>query len=1041
MNKFFIKAKSDYFIIAVILSLVSGAIVIACVFLNSGVFPFSPVKFSVFKPALGVTVENPFGVAYGEGSEYLSGFMADIRDLGVNRTKVCFYWNDLEPTPGNYAFYDSTSPVYKYLTQLTSTDNALMCIFSSSDWCSDYDNHPEAIKGAPMRQCPTTQPNCEAQTCKDYYFKNFIQKLTQEVQSKANGGIKYWQLDTEPASSRHYPKDHAADYGAAYQVFHNTVKSVLPSAIMAGVSHNGGFTALGQPSGNEAVNWDSGTGEYIGFFDYVLKYGKDYYDKLDIRLYKDRYDVKTRVDWFKQRMQSYGYDKPIISVEYGGPDSNELYDEEGKNIYQKTLDAAREYSGCSESDLKCVQDWVQNPANSGYIDPKMQIFLQYASQDQNDKRNRMHCHDITQREILILNAGVKELWRWNLRSDIVSVVFGKMRLMDDTHTLALNPQYTCYQRMVGKLGNVLSVEKITHSDSSIYFFKITKSGTSDPIYVAWHRDAGKDPYDAEAAIPVDTSLNIGLNNVKITKINDTTGAEETEIKSSPGGILSTNIGDNPLYIENNPDTIPPVRSNGSPSGTFPVGTTQTTLSLTTNENATCRYSTTANTSYSSMTNIFLTTGGTSHSTTISGLQNGQTYHYYVRCQDSAGNTNTDDFQITFSVATPADTTPPIISSISASSITYNSVTITWTTNEPSDSQVEYGLSASYGSQTTLDTSMLTAHSVLLSGLSFSTTYHYRIKSKDAAGNLATSGDYTFTTSVAPTLTVSLSANPSSGIAPLSGIDLTATVSGDVAGNINYIFYCDRSDIGSNITTPYAGKYDNISQTTYTASDICSYSQAGINTAKVIAERGGYQTETRISIIVSSSGQLPYPNGSVVKTATSEKIYFIVNNQKRWLVNPQVFISYGFVLGSQLTISQTDLDRYPTGPDITEPSLPEGSLIRAKGDFKVWIIKPPYKRHIFNPAIFNMYQHFSWASIKDVESDIVSSYITSDLYRADGDYHVYSLEEIDEAQGKAIKHHLNLAAEQFTAKGYSWNQIFIVNTQERDYYQTGGDLTQ
>jgi hypothetical protein len=41
--------------------------------------------------------------------------------------------------------------------------------------------------------------------------------------------------------------------------------------------------------------------------------------------------------------------------------------------------------------------------------------------------------------------------------------------------------------------------------------------------------------------------------------------------------------------------------------------------------------------------------------------------------------------------------------------------------------------------------MVTSHSVSLSGLAASATYHYRVRSKDAAGNLASSGDQTFTT--------------------------------------------------------------------------------------------------------------------------------------------------------------------------------------------------------------------------------------------------------------------------------------------------------
>ncbi len=102
-----------------------------------------------------------------------------------------------------------------------------------------------------------------------------------------------------------------------------------------------------------------------------------------------------------------------------------------------------------------------------------------------------------------------------------------------------------------------------------------------------------------------------------------------------------------------PDTTAPARSGASPSGELAENTTQTTLSLSTNENATCRYATSSGISYSSMTNTFSSTGGTSHSTTVSGLQNGQTYTYYIRCQDTANNANSTDYTISFSVASPS----------------------------------------------------------------------------------------------------------------------------------------------------------------------------------------------------------------------------------------------------------------------------------------------------------------------------------------------------------------------------------------------------
>ena len=92
-----------------------------------------------------------------------------------------------------------------------------------------------------------------------------------------------------------------------------------------------------------------------------------------------------------------------------------------------------------------------------------------------------------------------------------------------------------------------------------------------------------------------------------------------------------------------------------------------------------------------------------------------------------------------------DTTAPAITGVAVSDITSSAATIAWTTDEPASSQVEYGLTASYGSTTASDTNMVTSHSVTLSGLSPSTTYHYLAVSLDKAGNKATSLDWFFAT--------------------------------------------------------------------------------------------------------------------------------------------------------------------------------------------------------------------------------------------------------------------------------------------------------
>jgi len=104
----------------------------------------------------------------------------------------------------------------------------------------------------------------------------------------------------------------------------------------------------------------------------------------------------------------------------------------------------------------------------------------------------------------------------------------------------------------------------------------------------------------------------------------------------------------------------------------------------------------------------------------------------------------------------ADKTPPVISVVSASNITETSATITWATNEPSHSQVYYGLTTNYGrSISTFHTQLVTQHTINLTGLDPDTTYHYCVESRDASGNEATSEDDTFTTLPPPPTNVQI----------------------------------------------------------------------------------------------------------------------------------------------------------------------------------------------------------------------------------------------------------------------------------------------
>ncbi len=105
------------------------------------------------------------------------------------------------------------------------------------------------------------------------------------------------------------------------------------------------------------------------------------------------------------------------------------------------------------------------------------------------------------------------------------------------------------------------------------------------------------------------------------------------------------------------------RLYGSPIGWLTYNTSQTIMSLITNFDARCRYSTASGTPFAAMTDVFSYAGATStskyHTTIINGLQNGHSYDYYVRCRDT--NNVSDDVTDCYY---DASTSPYTISSTS-----------------------------------------------------------------------------------------------------------------------------------------------------------------------------------------------------------------------------------------------------------------------------------------------------------------------------------------------------------------------------------------
>ncbi|MDD5012020.1 MAG: fibronectin type III domain-containing protein [Candidatus Nanoarchaeia archaeon] len=121
---------------------------------------------------------------------------------------------------------------------------------------------------------------------------------------------------------------------------------------------------------------------------------------------------------------------------------------------------------------------------------------------------------------------------------------------------------------------------------------------------------------------------------------------------------------------------------------------------------------------------------------------GGTYYWYVQTIDTGlAKSNWSAGQ---SIVVGADVTAPNISGVS-SAVTSSTATITWTTDENSNSSVHYGITNATTSFSGIS-GLRTIHSVTLSILTASTFYYYNVSSCDYWGNCNTSIQYNFTTS-------------------------------------------------------------------------------------------------------------------------------------------------------------------------------------------------------------------------------------------------------------------------------------------------------
>src|SRR3984885_5449714 len=223
-----------------------------------------------------------------------------------------------------------------------------------------------------------------------------------------------------------------------------------------------------------------------------------------------------------------------------------------------------------------------------------------------------------------------------------------------------------------------------------------------------------------------------------------------------------------------------------------------------------------------------------------------------------------------------------ISNVQASGATTSSVQLSWTTNEPATSAVDYGTTAVYGATTPVSSTMATAHQMTLSALAQGTTYHFRVRSTSGSDSAASS-DQTFSTTggnnTPPSVQVT---SPAAGAPPSGKVNQPTTASDN--GSIKGVqFRVDGNNVGPDIAaSPYVYVLDSstLSNAAHSISAVATDNNGFSTTSASVAVKvdNAVKDTTPPTVSITAPANAAKVSGVVAVTATAFDNVSVANVQ-------------------------------------------------------------------------------------------------------------------------------------------------------------------
>lgn len=466
---------------------------------------FLLITFLVIAPQVGAAEKSsesfgsPFGIHFDwivnkNQLKQVPAIAEKIKELKVRNILIFLPWTLVEPSKGNYD-WSIPDEIIRNLDGYEA--DILVRISTISNWGT-----PKSKRRAYGKY---NAPNLPVQM--DAY-KAFLQQTVKRYGNK----VKYWQIGNEVYGLGQFWAGTPEDYLSLLKVTHETIKRVDSTAkiIPAGIAL--GTINIEQVAQNRV---SSRIQSALDFIDLVLSEGKDYFDLLDIHLYYTYESIEKRVKYVTDRMSKFGYRKPVISTEIGGPDIRAFI----------SMQEFNELTRISPQNARSRNEKIQKIIERK---PSAKVIL---LDEYREQLNRLVAEEVIRRYVACINSGVQKVF-WLILSSRggPDPLWDKMALVDKRGRP--NAGYFALKMLADKVGRFESIEKVkmgSHSNA----YLINKTGSK--VYVLWS--------DRDEEVVLETKW----EGVKITDgLGNIRESEATE------GKIRLHLNSMPVFVESRP---------------------------------------------------------------------------------------------------------------------------------------------------------------------------------------------------------------------------------------------------------------------------------------------------------------------------------------------------------------------------------------------------------------------------------------------------------------------------------------------------------